>query len=180
LHKLWQGWYVQVHGMDTSCPMCGLLVRDGDRHSCTRKGIAQDVVKLRLFRQNNWHFEIRKIGQIVWIGTRVLVFAWIMTALYLRHFLLLRFTAAVTLSGLACNVLAMRSNGGRMPVRMWAYRGAVLHEEEKHQPMMSGTKFKFLCDVHRAVGCVWSLGDLLMLFSSVFGLAAVAGLWASH
>ena len=46
--------------------------------------------------------------------------------------------------------------------------------------MTAETKLKFLCDIHRvAVRSMWSLGDLIVLSSSIFGLAAAAGLWAA-
>jgi Family of unknown function (DUF5317) len=127
------------------------------------------LYKLKLWRGR--HIEIR-VGQVAHIGLRVLLLAWAITAVLLqRHFALVRLALPVTLLGAACNFLAKLSNGGRMPV----YARAVL--PESHQPMTEDTKFKSLCDMYRALGCVWSLGDLLMLFSSVFGLAAAAGLW---
>ena len=153
---------------------------------------------LKLWRE--WYVELRRPGRIVALALRVVLAAWgMMAAITLSHFVFLRLPLALTLAGVACNLVAVLSNDGRMPVR-WRWlnnrfrretrvkadylvrtqiilvpRGRKLKGkplfDERHQLMTPDTKLKFLCDLHRAVGCVWSLGDLLMFFSSVVGLA---------
>jgi hypothetical protein len=56
------------------------------------------------------------IGKIASIAVKLLLFGWLMVAFSLLSSLLIRFDLGITAIGLACNYLAITSNGGRMPV----------------------------------------------------------------
>jgi hypothetical protein len=119
---------------------------------------------------------VRREAPAVILG--LLSAAWMLTAVSLREHLWVRIDMAVYAAGFACNLLAVVSNQGRMPVYRCPRPSSL--EGTRRQPMTADTKFKSLCDIYRAMGCICSLGDLLMLFSAVFGLAAAAGLWAGR
>lgn len=62
--------------------------------------------------------------------------------------------------GGGCNLLAVWSNGGAMPVK-WDHRKPISGHRHKH--MYPWTKFKLLCDVIDTKFGVWSIGDFILI-----------------
>ena len=118
----------------------------------------------------------RKVAKISLVMLKIFYFAWALVAIiFLRDILWARLDFALTAMGSGCNLIALFSNDGRMPVHVPPR--TLLREQEWHQRMTAETKLKPLCDIHRALGCSWSLGDLIVLFSSVLGLLGAAAFW---
>ena len=72
-------------------------------------------------------------------------------------------------SGALCNEVAIRANGGRMPVR------GQTRETARHRPL-DGCRLPLLCDVIPLARRVFSVGDLMLLTAMLAALLSLTRL----